>query len=51
MTCSSKWKIKVKKQEWNDNGTFAKKLRIVDNWDDDYWGDEDDSGWDKDSSS
>ena len=49
MTHPSKRKIKVKKQERNDNGTFAKKSRIVNDWNDDYWGDEDDSGWDEDS--
>src|SRR5271154_5446931 len=42
MTHPSKRKFIVKKQERNNDGTFAKKPQIVDDW-----GDEDDSGWDE----
>ena len=41
MTRPSKRKTKVKEQERDNNGKFAKKPRIVDDW-----GNEDDSGWD-----
>ncbi|CAI2167111.1 6044_t:CDS:2 [Funneliformis geosporum] len=48
MARPSKRKIKVKKQERNNNGTFTKKSRIVDNRkEEDYWGDEENSGWDE----
>ena len=46
MTRPSKSKIKVKEQERDNNGRFAKKPHVVDDWGDDDWGDEDDSGWD-----
>ena len=41
MTCSSKRKVRTKKQERNDNRTFIKKSWIDD---DNDWGNEDDSG-------
>src|SRR5947209_20468969 len=41
MTRPSKRKIKVKEQERDNNGRFAKKPYIVDDW-----GDDNDSGWD-----
>ncbi|GES93332.1 hypothetical protein RCL_jg21131.t1 [Rhizophagus clarus] len=41
MTHPSKRKIKIKEQERDNYGRFAKKLRVADNW-----GDDDDSGWD-----
>ncbi len=44
MTRPSKRKTKVKEQERNKDGKFAKKPRIFEEIDD--WGDEDDSGWD-----
>jgi hypothetical protein len=44
MTRPSKRKIKVKEQERDNSGRFAKKPQISDDWGD--WGDEDDSGWD-----
>ena len=47
MTRSSKRKVRVKEQEWNNNRTFAKKLWI-DN--DDDWGNDDDSSWNEDDS-
>ena len=45
MTRPSKRKVRVKEQERNNNGTFAKKSRIDD---DDDWGNDDDSSWDED---
>src|SRR5215470_14807751 len=44
MTHLSKRKTIVKEQGRNNNGTFAKKSRVVD---DDDWGDGNDSGWDE----
>jgi hypothetical protein len=44
MTRPSKRKIKVKEQEQDNSGRFAKKPQIFDDWGD--WEDEDDSGWD-----
>ncbi len=41
MTRPSKRKIKVKEQERDNSGRFAKKPQIIDDW-----GDEDDSEWD-----
>jgi hypothetical protein len=41
MTRLSKRQTKAKEQKRNNNGKFAKKLRVVDDWEDD-----DDSGWD-----
>ena len=41
MTRPSKWKIKVQEQERDNNGRFAKKSQIIDDWED-----ENDSGWD-----
>ena len=45
MTRPSKRKVRVKEQERNNNGTFAKKSRIDD---DDDWGNDDDSSQDED---
>ena len=44
MARPSKRKINAKEQERDNNGRFAKKIQIVDDW-----GDDDDNGWDDDS--
>ena len=48
MTRPSKWKTKVKKQEWDNKGKFSKKLKLVDELklidEFDEWENDDDSG-------
>ncbi len=48
ITRLSKWKTKIKNQEWDNNGKFTKKLKLTD--ESDKWENEDDSGWDDDIS-